>query len=328
MRRREFIKLLACAAAGWPFAAGGAQEPASRALIGMLVPISQAAAARNISEFRVRLHELGHVEGRTFGLEIRYGDGMPERLPALAEELVALKPKLIVTGSHSGAVAVRRATRTIPIVIMTADDPVATGLVDSISRPGGNVTGTWTAADDAVVGKRLELLKEVVPDLARVGILLNPDDPADAINYKRVPLAADALRLSFQTFEVRGADFAACFAQAVRARMQGLFISEGPTFNSRPKEVAALAANAALPAVYGFRAFVAAGGLMSYGVNLPGVYRRSAELTDKILKGTSPADLPIELPVRWELAVNLKTAKALGLDLPLTLLARADEVIE
>jgi putative tryptophan/tyrosine transport system substrate-binding protein len=326
MRRREFITL-GSAAFAYPLVAD-AQQPASRPLIGILSPLSQGAAARNVAEFRAALRDLGYVEGRTVDLEIRYGDGVPERLPQLAAELVALKPGVIVAGSYSGAVASRNATRTIPLVIMTADDPVATGLVDSISRPGGNITGTWTAADDAVVGKRLEFLKEAVPGLARVGILLSPADPADAINYKRVPPAARALGLTFQIFEVHDLAFELAFGQAAQAGMQALFISEAPSFNSRPREIAAIAARTGLPAVYGFRAFVAAGGLMSYGVNLLGVYRRSAELADKILKGRSPADLPIELPVRWELVINLKAAKALGIAMPTSLLLRTDDVIE
>jgi ABC-type uncharacterized transport system substrate-binding protein len=162
MRRREFIRLLGGAAVAYPFAAR-AQQPASGPLIGILSPLSQGAAARNVAEFRTTLRDLGYVEGRTVTLEIRYADGVPERLPQLAAELAALKPGVIVAGSYSGAVAARNVTRTIPLVIMTADDPVATGLVDSISRPGGNITGRWTAADDAVVGKRLEFLKEAVP---------------------------------------------------------------------------------------------------------------------------------------------------------------------
>jgi putative tryptophan/tyrosine transport system substrate-binding protein len=327
MRRREFITLLGGLAVTCPLAAR-AQQLASRPLIGVLVPISQGAAARNVAEFRAALSDLGYIEGRTVALEIRYGDGVPERLPQLAAELVALKPSMILAGSQSGAVAVHEATRTIPLVVITADDPVGTGLVDSISRPGGNITGTWTAGDDALVGKRLEFLADAVPGLARLGILLNPDDPADAINYKRVPPAARALGLTFQIVEVRGADFEAAFAQAARAGMQALFISEGPTFNSRATEIAAIAVRTGLPAVYGFRAFVAAGGLMSYGVNLPSIFRRSAQLADKILKGTSPADLPIEIPVRWELVINLKAAAALGIAMPTSLLIRADEVIE
>lgn len=325
--RRKLIVALGGAAAAWPRAAR-AQHPVTRPLIGILSPLSEAAAARNVAEFRAGLRELGYAEPGNVTLAVRYAEGVPERLPPLAAELVALKPRVILAGSQSGALAARNATRTIPLVIITADDPIATGLVDSIARPGGNITGTWTAGDDAVVGKRLEFLKELVPDLARVGVLISPDDPADAINYKRVPAAARTLGLTFQLCEVRKGDFTAAFAQAVREGMQALFISEAPTFNSRPAEIAAMAARAGLPAVYGFREFAAAGGLMSYGVSLPPVYRRSAALADKILKGTSPADIPVELPVGWELVINRKTAKTLGIEVPTSLLLRAEEVIE
>jgi len=327
MKRREVITLLGGGAVMWPLAARS-QQPASRPLIGILSPISEAAAARNIAEFRNGLRELGYVEPGGVTLAIRYAEGVPERLPPLAKELVALQPRVILAGSQSGALASRDATRTIPLLVITSDDPVATGLVNSFARPGGNITGTWTAGDDAVVGKRLEFLKELVPDLTRLGVIVSPEDPADAINYKRVPAAARALGLVFKLCEVRQGDFGAAFAQAVRERMQGLFVSEAPSFNSRPAEIAAIAARAGLPAVYGFRAFATAGGLISYGVSLPPLYRRSAALADKILRGTSPAEIPMELPTGWELVINRRTAKTLGVEVPTSLLLRADEVIE
>ena len=327
MKRREVITLLGGGAVMWPLAARS-QRPASRPLIGILSPISEAAAARNIAEFRNGLRELGYVEPGGVTLAIRYAEGVPERLPPLAKELVALQPRVILAGSQSGALALRDATRTIPLLVITSDDPVATGLVNSFARPGGNITGTWTAGDDAVVGKRLEFLKELVPDLTRLGVIVSPEDPADAINYKRIPAAARALGLVFKLCEVRKGDFGAAFAQAVRERMQGLFVSEAPSFNSRPAEIAAIAARAGLPAVYGFRAFATAGGLISYGVSLPPLYRRSAALADKILRGTSPAEIPMELPTGWELVINRRTAKTLGVEVPTSLLLRADEVIE
>ena len=330
MQRREFICSISTAALAYPLMACE-QQPASRPVIGVLSPVSEAAAARYIGEFRAALRELGYVEdvepsGVT--LAIRYAEGVPERLPPLAAELVALQPRVILTGSQSGALAARNATRTIPILVITSDDPIETGLVNSIPRPGGNITGTWTAGDDAVVGKRFEFLKELVPGLARVGVILSPDDPADAINYKRVPAAAHALGLVFQIYEVRKGDFSAAFAQAVREGMQGLFISEAPSFNSRSAEIAAIAAREGLPAVYGFRPFATAGGLISYGFSLPLVYRRSAALVDKILSGVSPADIPVEIPTGWELVINRKTARALGIEVPTSLLLRADEVID
>ena len=327
MKRREFITLVGSAAAAWPLVARAQQAPV-RPIIGVLSPISTAAAARNTEALRTGLRDLGYSEGRNITLEQRYADGAIERLPDLAAELVALKPAVIVAGSPAAALAVRNATRTIPIVMNSSPDPVRLGLASSIARPGGNVTGFWWG-DETLVGKRLGLLKEAVPGTIRAALMVHADDPASADELKQVPIVSNALDLTLRVLEVREpSEFEAAFAIAVREKMQGLCVSTSPLFVSHRTELAALAARARLPAVYAFRDFAAAGGLMSYGASLSDLYRRKAALIDKILKGASPADLPIERPITFELLINLKTARALGLNIPPALLARVDEVIE
>jgi putative ABC transport system substrate-binding protein len=329
VNRRTFISLLGGAAAAWPLAAR-AQQAEGRPLIGLLSPLSPATAARNVEAFRSGLRDLGYVEGRNIAIESRFAEGAIARLPDLAAELIARKPAVIVTGALPAVLAARNATRTIPIV-MTAiiQDPVALGLAASMARPGGNVTGFWFEGDEALIWKRLQLLKEVVPATSRVGIVVNPDNPTEAASLALLPSATRALGLAVRILEARSAaDFDSVFANAVREGLQGLHVSQDLLFNNHRAQIAALAARARLPAVYAFREFVAAGGLMSYAASLPDAYRRCAALVDKILKGTDPGDLPIERPTKFEFVVNLRTAKALGLEVPPTLLARADEVIE
>ena len=329
IRRREFITLLGGTAAAWPLAAR-AQQASSRPLIGVLSPASPAAATCNIEALRAGLRDLGYVEDRNVTLALRFAGGVQARLPELAAELVALKPDVILAGSIGGILAARNATQAIPLIMMViSEDPVALGLVSSITRPGGNITGIWMFADDSLVGKRLEFLKHVVPGLERIGVIINPDDSSDAIVLKRLPAAARALGMDFVVFEARApADFETAFATSARDRMQALFVSQSPLFFSHRAEVAAMAARVRLPAIYGFREFAEAGGLMSYGANLPSVYRQSARLMDKIFKGASPADLPVEVPIRFELIVNLKAAKTIGLTIPDAFVSVADEVIE
>jgi putative ABC transport system substrate-binding protein len=328
VKRREFITLLGGAAASWPLAAR-AQQPALP-VIGILSPLSPAMAARNVEAFRAGLRDLGYVEGRNIAIEFRFAEGALRRLPDLAAELIGLRPVVIVTGALPAVLAVRDATRTIPIV-MTAivQDPTALGLAASIARPGSNVTGFWIEGDEALIAKRLELLKEAIPGMARVGLVVNPDNPTETGNLRLLPAAARALGLAVRILEIRAtAEFASAFAAAVRDGLQGLHISQDALFNNYRAEIVAMAAQARLPAVYAFREFAAVGGLMSYAASLPDAYRRSAVLVDKILKGANPGDLPIERPTKFELVINLKTAKALGLDVPPSLLSRADEVIE
>ena len=325
MRRREFITLVGSAAAAWPLVARAQQAPV-RPIIGVLSPISIAAAARNTEALRTGLRDLGYSEGRNITLEQRYADGAIERLPDLAAELVALKPAVIVAGSPAAALAVRNATRSI--VMNSSPDPVRLGLASSIARPGGNVTGFWWG-DETLVGKRLGLLKEAVPGTIRAALMVHADDPTSADEIKQAPIVSNALDVTLRVLEVlEPSEFEAAFAIAVREKMQGLCVSTSPLFVSHRTELAALAARARLPAVYAFRDFAAAGGLMSYGASLSDLYRRKAAFIDKILKGASPADLPIERPITFELLINLKTARALGLNIPPALLARVDEVIE
>jgi len=324
--RREFITLLGGAAATWPLAARAQQ--AVRPLIGVLSPLSAASAARNIAGFRSGLRDLGYLEGRNATLALRYGDGAPERMAPLAQELVALKPDVLMAGARSGALAAQAATRTIPIVII-ADDPVVLGVAHSIAKPGGNITGTWFDYD-ALVSKRLEFLKLAVRALARVGAIVNPDDPNDALQLiPRLPAATRALGVTLEQFELRDVTRLDAVAAAIgRADVGALFVGDGPTLNSARAEITAMVARLRLPAMYGFREFAEAGGLMSYGYNLPDAYRQTARLVVRILKGDRPGDLPFELPARYELIVNLKAAKAIGLTIPDSFVLLADEVIE
>jgi putative ABC transport system substrate-binding protein len=328
LKRREFITLLGGAAAVWPLAAR-AQQSLGRPLVGLLSPLSQAAAARNVEGFRKGLRDLGYVEGRNIAVEFRYSEGVPARLPELAAELVALNPDVIFAGSASGILAAHRATQTIPLVMVTLTDPIALGLVKSIARPGTNVTGTLLAGGEALAGKRLGLLKDIVPGVSRVAALVNPDDATEAPNLSELPAAAPALGLALQIIEVRDlSELDTAFARAAREGAQALIISQTPLFLSNRSKVVAMAARIRLPAIYGWREFAETGGLASYGPNLPEVYRRSAALVDKILKGASPADLPVETPTRFELVVNLKAAKAIGLTVSESFQLLADEVIE
>jgi ABC-type uncharacterized transport system substrate-binding protein len=326
VKRRDFITLLGGAAA-WPVATYAQQQPV-RPLIGILSPLSAASAARNIAAFRSGLRDLGYLEGRNATLEIRYGDGAPERMAPLAQELVALKPDVLVAGGKPSFLAAQTATRTIPIVIITVDDPVALGLAQSIARPSGNITGTWFDYD-ALVGKRLEFLQLAVPGLARVGLIVNPDDPADALTMLRLPTATRALGMTLEQFDLRDVTKPDALAAAIgRAGVQALFVGDGPTLNSARADIIAIVARLRLPAMYGFREFADAGGLMSYGYNLPDAYRQTARLVVKILKGDRPSDLPFERPARYELIVNLKAAKGIGLTIPDSFVLLADEVIE
>ena len=327
MRRREFIALL-CGAAAWPFAVH-AQQPATRPLIGVLSALSPTAAKRNIEGLREGLRALGCVEGRNVSLELRFAEGVVARLPELASDLVALKPDVILAGSLSSILAARNATTTIPLIFLIIEDPVALGLVSSITKPGGHITGVWMFGDDSLIAKRVEFLKHVVPGLARIGLIINPDDQTDAIYLKHLPATARALGVDLSVFNARTvAEIEMVFAAARRDGMQALFVSQSPLFTSNRTQVTALATSVRLPAIYGFREYAEAGGLMSYGANLPDVYRQSGRLIDKIVRGTSPADLPVEVPTRFELIVNLKAGKAIGLKISDAFLSVADEVIE
>jgi putative ABC transport system substrate-binding protein len=282
VKRREFISLVGGAAAAWPLAVR-AQQP-GHPLIGVLSPLSAALAARNIAGFRSGLRDLGYLEGRDVTLALRYGDGAPERMATLAQELVALKPDvLMMGGAKSGALAAQAARHTIPIVIITTDDPVALGVADSIARPGGNITGTWFDYD-ALVSKRLEFLKLAVPALGRVGIIVYPDDAIDALTIPRLSAATRALGITLEQFEIRDLTKLEAVAAAIeRANVGALFVGDGPTLNYGREAITAMVARLRLPAMYGFREFADVGGLMSYGFNLPDAYRQSVRLVVRIL---------------------------------------------
>jgi putative ABC transport system substrate-binding protein len=329
MRRREFIALLGgatAASAAWPLAAS-AQTPPKIPRVGYIAGSSATGTEHTVGAFRQGLRELGYVEGQTIALEVRWAEGRSERIPELVAELVGLKMDVLVMGSSLAALAANKATRTIPIV-MVAADPVGLGLVASLGRPGGNVTGL-SFFSEAIIGKRLELLKELVPALARVAVLRNPMVAAHTTFWQETELAARKLGVTLQPIEVRGPeDFEAAFAAATRGNAQALIhFDDALTLAHRPR-IVALAASSRLPAMYGFREFPDEGGLMSYGPSFVVLFRRAAIFVDKILKGAKPADLPIEQPTKFELVINRKTANALGLTVPPTLLAQADEVIE
>ena len=307
-----------------------AQQAAKIARIGSLA--TERVSNPHLTEaFRQGLRDLGYVEGRNVVIEIRDAEGKYERLPALAAELVALKVDVILVGSTPTALAAKQATKTLPIVFVSVADPVASGLVTSLARPGGNTTGLATLIPE-LVGKCLEQLKQAVPGVGRVAVLWQPGALGERTEkdiLKEAEIAAGALGLQLQVVEARGpADFDRAFSDMTRARAGALTVLPTPMFVSERRRLVDLAAKNRLPAVYVWREFVDAGGLMAYGPNLADLWRRAATYVDKILKGAKPADLPVEQPTKFELVLNLKTAKALGLTIPPSLLQRADELIQ
>jgi ABC-type uncharacterized transport system substrate-binding protein len=328
VRRRDFITLLVTGA--WPLMAK-AQQPAHRPLIGVLSPITREAAKANIDTFRAALRGLGYVEGESIAFEFRFAGGRWDALAALAAELAALKPDVIVVGSIDGGLAMHKVTETIPVVVVAmAGDPVALGLVASYARPAGNVTGTHIVVTEDLIGKRLALLKEAAPSITRIGVVYNPDDVNTAALIARpLPDFAKTLNLEFHLFPVQAAEqFEAAFAAADQQRVEAFLVWETVLMNANRERIVALVGRSRRPAIYGFREFAVAGGLMSLSASLPDQYRRAATYVDKILKGAKPGDLPIDQAMRVDLVINLKTAKALGVTIPPSLLARADEVIE
>jgi putative ABC transport system substrate-binding protein len=285
---------------------------------------------RPLDAFRQGLRDLGWVEGRDVRIEYRFAEGQVDRLPALAEELVRLKVDVIVTSPTPAALAARNASRTIPIVGMSLTEPVAVGLVTSLARPGGNVTGLTYGVDTDIFGKQLQLLKELIPDVSRVAVLWNPgDSPAQPLIMESITKAARSLGLHVQMFEARQlGDFDAAFAAMVKERAGALLVAGDPMFFVHRERLAGLALKTRLPSMSTQWQWVDAGGLVSYAPSFPDQWRRAATYVDKILRGAKPGDLPIEQPTRFELVINLKTAKALGLAIPPALLHRADEVIE
>ena len=333
MRRREFITLLGGAAAGWPLAAR-AQQPAKVHRVGWIAsasPVSDLVGANPnntaVRGFVQALRELGYVEGKNLVLEWRSAELRLERLPELVAELVGLKVDVLVAPNGNAAVAAKNATQTVPIV-MIANDPVGLGLIGSLSRPGGNVTGLSYLSEE-IIAKRLEFLKELVPGLARVGVLRRPTVPGHAILWKETEVAAQRLGVALEALELRGPeDFEAAFATAKQRNAQALLALDDPLTHNYRSRITALAAGSRLPAMYPVREFPDVGGLMSYGASVALVFGRAAPFVDKILKGAKPTDLPVEQPTKFELVINLQTAKTLGLTIPHSLLSRADEVIE
>jgi putative tryptophan/tyrosine transport system substrate-binding protein len=327
MDRRTFLASTSAVLFAAPLAAE-AQPAAKVYRIGVLEPTSMALNAANLDAFRQGLRELGYVEGRNMRIEYRSADGRSERFPDLAAELVRLKVDVILTRGTPAVMAAKNATGTIPVVMAASGDPVLSGIVSSLARPGGNVTGL-SAVVVEVSGKRLELIREVAPGVSRVAALFNMSNPNDALQWKEIETAAPSLRVQLQLLDVRKpSDFAGAFDAAVKGRAGALVVGLDALTWANHRPIVDLAAKHRLPAIYGGREFVNAGGLIAYGVSYPHLYHRAANFVDKILKGAKPADLPVEQPSKFELVINLKTAKALGLTIPPSLLQRADEVIQ
>ncbi|MBR0810406.1 ABC transporter substrate-binding protein [Bradyrhizobium diazoefficiens] len=321
--------LIGGAAATWPLGAR-AQQPARWVYrIGYLASASREQTLRNVKAFEAGLRSLGYRVGENVVIEYRFADGDMGRLAALAAEVVGLGVDVIVSGTNATTVAAMKATRTIPIVMANSAEPVSAGLVASLARPGGNITGFSSEPGDEINGKRLEFLKDTLPDLSRVGILWNPDFPPNQDRLASLRESAKALGLTLVPAEARGSDILEqAFATMVSERAQVLIVlSDGVLFNHRGL-IGVMAIRHRLPAISAVREYAEAGFLLSYGTDLPDQFRRSATLIDKILKGTKPGDLPVERPTKYELVINLQTAKALGVNMPPALLTRADVVIE
>ena len=325
MRRREFITLVGGATVGWPLSARS-QQSGRLPTIGFLGGATASAWTNWSAAFVQRLHELGWSEGRTVSIEYRWAEGRHERAAEIAAEFVRLKVDVIIT---SGGVlsAVKQATSTIPIVFAVANDPVGAGFVSSLARPGGNMTGLSLQTTD-LAAKRLELLREIAPGIRRLGVLANIGNAAAVPEIDEVQAAARILGLEVVTSEMRQAEDITSAFTAFRSGAEALYVCTDPLILAQRARINTLALAARLPTIYGPREHVEAGGLMSYGASFPDLFRRSADLVDKILRGAKPSDLPVEQPIKFDLIINLTTAKTLGLTVPPTLLALADEVIE
>jgi putative ABC transport system substrate-binding protein len=325
MERRTFLGVIASGLLAAPLAAEG--QPAGKAWrIGFVR--GSAPPAAEVEAFRQGLRELGYVEGKNLDILFRWAEGRDERLPSLVAELIQLNVDLIVSSAPAATRAAKEATTTIPIVMVTVADPVAFGFVRSLARPGGNITG-FAFQHPELSGKRLALLKETIPKLSRVAVLWNADNPYKAVDMKEVEAAAAELGVMLQSLAVRGVDgFDSAFEAARHGRAGCIITLEDPFTITHRARIVELARKHRLPALYGRRLYVDAGGLMSYGPDPIDQYRRAAIYVDRILNGTKPSDLPVEQPTKFELAVNLKAAKALGLTIPPSLLQRADLVIE
>ena len=329
MKRREFITLLGGAASAWPLTAR-AQQPGKVWRIGFLSGLSRPASIESSTYggFLEGMHQLGYIEGKDFVVEFRFADGNYERYPGFAAEFVELKVHVIVVGTSVAVPYLQRATNTIPIVMGYSIDPIGNGLVASLARPGGNTTGLSSAQEDTV-SKHLELIAEAVPNLSRAAILNNPDNSYHPGIVKNAEVVAHKIGLTLIPIAARNAqEIQSAFTAMIRDGVGGAVFLPDPFFNFQRHQIAQLAVRERLPSIFAQREYVEAGGLMSYGESFRDFFRRAASFVDKILKGAKPADLPIEQPTRFFLVINLKTAKALGITVPPTLLTRADEVIE
>jgi putative tryptophan/tyrosine transport system substrate-binding protein len=328
--RRNVYSLTLCAMLFALSYSASAQQPTKVPRIGYLSSVDPASESTRSEPFRLALRELGYIEGQNIAIEYRYSEGKQDRAPELAAELVRLKVDIIVVSAGIGWVrSVKNATKTIPIVMAgSGTDPVKAGIVESLARPGGNVTGV-TNLNQELGGKRLELFKEAVPKVARVAALYEPANQGSLLEVKEIlPVAARALGLTVRSWEVRAADgFEKVFAALSKQRPDGLYVGGGPLMYPNRKRIADLALKSRLPSMYVRREFVDAGGLMYYGADLADSYRRVAYYVDRILKGAKPADLPVEQPTKFELVINLKTARQIGLTIPQSMLYRADKVL-
>ena len=331
-RRIQNPKWLALSVIAFALVVGGAvaqtQQPARIPRIGILSAVPGSVFSARVEAFRQRLRQLAYVEGKNIVIEYRYADGKPERLPDLAAELVRLKVDIIVTIGPGATLAAKKASGTIPIVFAGASDPVGSGLVSSLAQPDGNITGLSLMVPD-LDGKRLELLNEAVPKVARVAFLWNPSGARGNLALTTMEAAAKALELKLLSLEVRSLeDFEGAFARAKKERAQALITTTGALINTQQRRVLDFAAKNRLPAIYHYSEFAEAGGLMSYGPNNADLFRRAADFVDKILKGTKPADMPVEQATKFEFLINLKAAKQIGLTIPPGVVARADRVIK
>ena len=326
MKRREFITLVGGAAAAWPRAAR-AQEAAKQPTIGFLGGGTPSSQSQWAIAFAQRLRELGWIEGRTVAIEYRWGEGRVERYAEIAAEFVRLNVDVILAGGTEVAIAAKQATSVIPIVFSVAGDPIGSLLVASLARPGGNVTGLSNLGSD-LAAKRLELLREVSPSLRRLAVMANGDYSGGVRERAEIDAAARSLGLEVVPMAIRRVGDIAPAFRALKGHAEALYVVGDPLVNTQKVRINTFALAARLPTIYAQREYVEAAGLMSYGPNYLELNRRAADYVDKILRGTKPTDLPVEQPTKFDLVINLTTAEALGLDIPPTLLARADEVIE
>jgi len=322
MRRREFIWLVGGAAAAWSVGAQG-QQPVRSPVVGFLVPGTQTSHGGWVAGFAKRLSELGWTEGRNITIEYRWAAGDNQRMAEFAAEFVQRKVDVIVSSANGVRIA-RQATSSIPIVFAAFSDPVAAGLAESLARPGGNATGLTVAPSD-LAGKRIGLLREIIPNFRRISALANVVSSQEA---EGIRTAAAAFNIETNIFELRSADDIAPALAKLKGRTDALYVVSEPLVNANKAQIIETVTIAQIPTVFGFREFVDAGGLMSYGPNFPDLFRRAADFTDKILRGAKPADMPVQQPVKFDLIVNLKAARALGLKIPESFLLLADEVIE